>query len=226
MLITTDLVSVWTLVLAWLGYLALLGGAALRMPWSRFADGELIHVILGSSVVLMVFWTLKAGVEPGLSYHLIGAALLTLMLGWEIALASLSLVVAGTTLNLGGDWSALALNVLIKGAVPIAVTHLALGLARRHLPHHVFVYIFVNAFFASALAVLASVVTCAVVLGAAGAYSGAYLAQEYVAFVPLMMFGEAWITGMVIAILVAYRPRWVQTFDDGMYLRDRSGENP
>lgn len=226
MLITADLVSGWTLSLAWLGYLGLMFQAFRRMPWARFSDGELIHVILGSSVALMVLWTLKAGVEPGLSYHVIGATLLTLMLGWRVALLSLTLVVAGTTINLGGDWSALALNVLIKGAVPVAVTHGLLRLAQRHLPHHIFLYIFVNGFFAAALAVFASVITCAAVLGAAEAYNTGYLTREYVAFVPLMMFGEAWITGMLTAILVSYRPRWVQTFDDELYLRDHSGENP
>ncbi len=225
MLITADLVSGWTLLLGWVALLPLLALMARRLPWQRFRDGELTHVTLGSAVGLMVFWTLKAGVEPGLSYHLIGAALLTLMLGWETALLAITLVVAGTTVNLGGDWSALALNVLVKGAVPVAVTHGLLRLAQGRLPHHIFIYIFVNAFFGAALAVLASVLACAVLLGAAGAYDATYLTREYVAFAPLMMFGEAWITGMLIAVLVSYRPRWVQTFDDHLYLRDHSSDN-
>jgi uncharacterized membrane protein len=37
-------------------------------------------------------------------------------------------------------------------------------------------------------------------------------------FIPLLMFGEAFLNGMAMTLLVAYRPRWVSTFHDHWYL--------
>ena len=58
-------------------------------------------------------------------------------------------------------------------------------------------------------------------LWAAGAYTLQDLLSDYLAFVPLMMFSEAWITGMLIAIFVGYRPGWLITFDDSRYLHGK-----
>jgi uncharacterized membrane protein len=37
-----------------------------------------------------------------------------------------------------------------------------------------------------------------------------------------MSFGEATVNGMVMAMAVVYRPRWVMSFDDRLYLRKRT----
>lgn len=38
---------------------------------------------------------------------------------------------------------------------------------------------------------------------------------------PLLMFGEAFINGGAMSLLVAYRPHWVATFHDHWYLRGK-----
>jgi uncharacterized membrane protein len=218
MLISAELVPAWWLWAAWAAYLPLLARTLRRVDWAWLAEGARIHVFLGTCVALLVIWTMKAGVSPGLSYHFLGATILTLMFGWELALVGAHVVLIGTALSLGGDWGAFPANLLLKGALPVLVTELALRVARRRMPPHVFIYIFINGFFGAALAVLASVAGVALLLGAAQAYSAAELMNEYVAFAPFMMFGEAWITGMLVAIFVCYRPQWLATFDDGVYL--------
>ena len=170
---------------------------------------------------MMVIWTIKAGISPGLSFHYLGATLLTLMFGWELALIGFSLVLAGTTLATGDGWHAYSVNGLIKGALPILLSFWLLRTAQRKLPPNLFVYIFVNAFLAAAISILASLLAVAGVLGAAGAYDGSYLVSGYLAFTPLMMFSEAWLTGMLIAIFVSYRPAWVRTFEDSRYLHGK-----
>lgn len=207
--------------LAWAAYLSLLLVAARRAPWGRLRDGESIHVYLGSCVALMVIWTIKAGVNPGLSFHYVGATLFTLMFGWELALIGLSLALVGTTIGLGGEWAAFSVSILAKGALPVFLSHWLLRLVQDRLPPNVFIYIFINAFFGAALALLVGHVAVAGVLGAAGAYTGPYLVSEYLAFTPLMMFSEAWITGMLVAIFVGYRPNWLTTFEDNKYLHGK-----
>ena len=41
---------------------------------------------------------------------------------------------------------------------------------------------------------------------------------DYLLFIPLLMFGEAFLNGMTMTLLVAYRPAWVSTFHDRWYL--------
>ena len=45
-----------------------------------------------------------------------------------------------------------------------------------------------------------------------------YLAQEYARFLPLLMPSEAFITGMLLSILMVYHPDWVATFNDHRYI--------
>ncbi len=221
MSITAHLLPTTWLWLANALYAALVAAAVSRAPWQRLARNESLHVYLGTCVALLVLWTMKAGVSPGLSYHFLGATLLTLMFGWELALIAISVVLAVGGLYCGADWISFSANALAHGAAPIAFTHALLRLAQQRLPTHFFVYVFVNAFFGAALAVLTNTLVVAGVLAAAGTYTLDYLGSEYLAFAPLMMFGEAWITGMVVALLVCYRPAWITTFDDDKYLRGK-----
>jgi uncharacterized membrane protein len=43
-------------------------------------------------------------------------------------------------------------------------------------------------------------------------------AGNYLQVIPLLMFGEAFLNGMLMILLVAYKPRWVSTFHDQWYL--------
>ncbi len=221
MVISVGLVPSAWLWIAYLLYASLLVAAVSRAPWSSLKHNERMHVYLGSCVGLMVIWTVKAGISPGLSFHYLGATLFTLMFGWRLALVGFTVVLAGTTFSIGGDWLGFAMTMLCKGAVPILISHSLDRLFQVKLPAHVFVYIFLNAFFTAGLAILASSLAVATVLGAAGAYTSQHLLSEYLAFAPLMMFSEAWITGMLIAAFVGYRPGWLSTFEDSRYLHGK-----
>jgi uncharacterized membrane protein len=48
-----------------------------------------------------------------------------------------------------------------------------------------------------------------------------YLLENYLPFFLLMAFSEAFITGMLITMMVIYKPEWVATFDDKRYLLDQ-----
>jgi len=219
--LTDALLPGWVLWLSHLATAVLLLAAGRQAPWGRLGEGGYIHVFLGSCVALLVVWTLKAGVDPGLSFHLLGASLFALMFGGPLALLALALVSLGTTLNQGEGWAVYSVNFLVEGAVPVLTTAGLLELARRWLPRHLFVYIFVNGFFGAALAVLASALAATALLAGSQAYSLSHLQSGYLAFVPLLMFSEAWLTGMLVALLVCYRPDWIRTFDDALYLHGK-----
>lgn len=212
--------SAWTLT-AWALLLPVFAYAVRRAPWRRLVDSSQLNAWLGMIVVLMLFWSLKAGVKPGLSLHLLGATVFTLAFGPWLAFLGLCAVLAAVTLNGGAGWQSFAANALLMAGVAVTVSHLALRASERYLPRHLFVYLFVCGFFASGLAVSCVGLTAGLLLALAGVYEVQYLAGEYLPYFLLLGFAEAWLSGMVLTLFVIYRPDWVSTFDDKRYLRDK-----
>lgn len=205
--------------LAFAVFLATLGWAVYKAPWAAYRkEPGKVHVLLGSCVVLLLLWQLEAGLKPGMSYHLLGATLFVLMFGWEFAFIGLSLVLFGTTLDGMGDMQSLALNGLVMVWVPVLVSEGIKRFTFRYLPHHFFVYVLGNAFLGGALAMVATVGVATVLLSCCGPYSFETVAYDYLPFAPLMIFAEAFFTGMLTASLVLFRPEWISTFDDRRYL--------
>jgi len=53
-----------------------------------------------------------------------------------------------------------------------------------------------------------------------GVYGLGALGYDYLPFLPLISLPEAIINGMLVAVFVVYRPNWVTSFDDAMYLKN------
>ncbi|MGD2113317.1 MAG: energy-coupling factor ABC transporter permease, partial [Gammaproteobacteria bacterium] len=176
------------------------------------------HVYFGAIACIVVLWILRAGIGAGYNFHLLGATTLCLMFEWQFALLAVSLALIITTWQHQAGWEAFALNALIMGALPILVTRLLLYFSQRWLVHHFFIYIFLNAFLAGALGMLLCSLAAAAVLKLAVSDGAPLGGPGYLAVVPLLMFGEAFLSGMMMTLLVAYRPRWVATFHDHWYL--------
>lgn len=200
------------------GLLLFVAITLLRAPWARLRQATTLNLWLGGIVVLMLLWSIKTGVKPGLNFHMLGATALTLMFGPGLAFGALAIVVAAITLSGQAGWSAYALNLLIMGGVPIAVTHLLFKAVDRRLPNHFFVYVFINAFFGAALAMTATGLTSVLVVALAGLYPLDYLTSQYLPYYILMGWSEALLTGMALSLMVVFRPHWVVTFDDARYL--------
>lgn len=194
-------------------------------PWARLRDGVQSNAWLGAIVVLILFWSLKAGVRPGLNLHLLGAATLTLMFGRQLAIVALSLVLAAVTLNgeLGGNagWQAYALNALLMAVLPVFVAAAVLRAMERLLPANLFIYVFVAGFFGAALTALATGLAATLLLLAADIYPAALLFEDYLPYFLLLAFSEAWLNGAAVTLMVIYFPAWVGSFDDRRYLLNK-----
>ena len=218
---TENLFATGWYLAAYVPLAALIVWAARGAPWSWLKDSRHLNVLLGAVVFLCLLWSMKAGVKPGLSLHYVGASLLTLVAGPQFAVLGLLMVLAVVTLNGDAAWIAFGLNAMVMVAVPVFVASRCLRLVERWLPHHLFVYIFLNAFFGAGLTVLGvgGVSTGTLLLG--GAYGASFLFNEFTLFFLLLAFSEAWLTGMAITVMVVYRPEWVSTFDDARYLKNK-----
>jgi uncharacterized membrane protein len=195
-----------------------LGWALVTAPWRRLQDDIQQHVWLGACVTLMVLWSIKTGIRPGLNFHLLGATAIALMFRAQLAIVAVTIVTAAVTLATDGGWNSFSLNALIMGVLPILLSYGIYGLVDKRLPNHLFVYIFANAFLGGALAMAATGLVSTLVLFLSGVYTLDYLKTYYLSYYILMGWSEAISTGMAITLLVVYRPEWVATFDDRRYL--------
>ncbi len=215
-LVSSHLPAPW-LWLFW-GLAALLLGLVLRRAsWAMLRDARNLNVFLAATVVALGLWQIKTGIKPGLALHMLGATTLTLMFRPLFALLAFALV----TLILGawnGDYSAIAANWLLMGALPVGVSWAIYRLVDGKLTNHFFVYIFLNAFLGAAVAILAVGLSATAIAALAGLYPLPYLLEDYLPFYLLLAWAEAFATGMLLTIMVVWRPEWVATFDDRRYL--------
>ena len=184
-------------------------------PWRQLAHEALWSPLLAALVLLPWLWALPRLHAMPLQLQFSGAVLLTLCLGWPLAV-----------------WALLAVSVLADGLAPQALAvqlqelfflgvlpaTLALGLGaavRRCLPQHAFIYILGRGFLGAALCLFAA---RALQTWSAGAQPELGTGLSLVAHW-LMAWGDAFITGLLTAILVAFRPQWLATWSDRLYLQ-------
>ena len=198
--------------------LAILLPALWLRPWrllgSRGTPSGLQTPLLATLALLPLLWALPFWHAMPLQLQWSGACLVTLCLGWPLAVPVLTLTGALTWLVTDASAQEALALLLWQGLVP-ATLALALGGAlRRFLPHHPFVYVLGRGFFGTALCLFA-----ASLMGQAAGHTLPNIGNELSRVALwLMAWGDAFVTGMMTAIFVAYRPQWLATWSDPLYL--------
>jgi uncharacterized membrane protein len=225
MLIETELLGTGTRVLAGCIAAATLALAAISAPWRVWlSDHERQWLWLGSLGLLVAVWSMKAGITPGLSLRFLLVTSLTLMHGWQLAVIGGAMALAVMDVAGMADWGSFGADLLCLVIVPAVVTALLHEAVHARLPHNYFVYFFVTVFVGSALAYNLAGLARVALLAASGTLDEAHVGPEYFAVLPLMSFGEAFVNGLIMAMAVVYRPSWVMSFDDRLYLGKPGGE--
>lgn len=200
------------------GYVALLllslAGAVWLRPWRLLGPGGPPWPWLACWAVLPLLWGVDRWGDSALLQPLSCVPLLVLMAGWP--LATLAMVPAALLTAALGDlgWQEGLHRLVWLGWWP-AVAGLGIGwLVRRWLPHHLFVYILVRAFLGTWLAMA--------LIGVLRYWSeGRPLvlsATDLILARVLTAAGEAFLTGLLVAVFVAFRPQWLATYSDRLYL--------
>jgi len=172
--------------------------------------------LLATLVVLPWLWALPSLHAMPLQLQWSGACLVVLMLGWPLAIPAL-VAVGGiaAVLSPSLDWADAVGTIAWQGVVP-ATLALALGaVIRRLIGTQPFVYVLGRAFLGTAV--------CLFLANVLGQWSGHSLpgVEGDLSLVArwLMAWGDAFVTGMLTAIFVAFKPEWLATWSDRLYLR-------
>jgi len=200
-------------------FMGILFYAARQKPVRSLLDNKPSqHVYFGAMVILLLLWGIKAGVSPGLGFHHLGATLFTLMFGWPLAIFGLSIIMLASVAMQHNELVSLGVNGCLSIVIPVLSSYAVLKITQKYLTDNFFIYIFVVAFFGAGVAVAASRLSSILLLSLVAAYPDAKLIEESLQYLPLFMFPEAFITGMLISVFVVYKPDWVITFDDERYI--------
>ena len=202
-------------------FLVVMAAALRYAPWRRLAEPRQLHVFLGAVVALIVLWHMRGQIQPGLSFHLLGVTVITLMFGWSMAIVAASLALLAVCVNTGYGWQGYLVSFLTVVLVPITLSQISLVLVRSYLPKHFFVYVLGNGFLTAWLVGYVSGHLALQLLVYSGAYTMAELSVTIVPFFPLMFFPEALINGWIITMLVVFYPAWVHSFSDEQYIHGK-----
>ncbi len=184
-------------------------------PWRMLVGTELLTPLLATLVLLPWLWALPSLHHMPLQLHWSGAPLVTLMLGWPLAVLALIGVGIITTLISTTSVEAAAALIVWQGLLPATFVLLLGAALRRWVSHHPFVYVLGRGFLGSVLCIFAASLLAQ--------WTGHELPNvssglSVIAFW-LMAWGDAFVTGMMCAICVAFKPHCLATWSDNLYLK-------
>lgn len=218
-MIAAELLSTTSQVVGCLIYLPLLCWAIWRAPWVELcSDQRRQHLLAGTALALFMLWLVRRDFDSGLSYHFIGMTVVTLLLDWPLAMLA-GLVAQLGLLALGRhDLAALGVNGVLLVVIPVWVTEVCALWVEKKQPRNLFVYIFFSGFFAAALATLVCIFAAFTVLWLDGLFPMPPWLEDFVGYLWLVIFPEAFINGMLVTALVVFYPDWLETFNRTRYL--------
>ncbi len=202
-----------------------LGFALATRPWRQLAgpvdatSGQrrapaLLTPLLATLAVLPWMWAMPTLHAMPLQLQWSGACLVVLMLGWPLAVLVLVGVGAITWLIAPIGLSEALRYAVWQGLVPGTLALLLGALIRRLTGEHLFVYVLGRAFLGTAACVFAA--------GVLAQWAGKPLpgVGSELSLVArwLMAWGDGTLTGMVCAVFVAFKPEWLATWSDTLYL--------
>jgi len=199
------------LVLAWACALAVRPWRLLR-PWQ--GQVRLATPFLAALTVVPWLWSWPGPAALALPLHWSAAPLVVLLLGWPLAIPLLTVAGLSTMVTLGHSWWE-ALSLIVWSGVLPATLMLALGHGvRKAFGGNPVAYLLGRSFFAPMLALG----LCSLLAGWLGDGLQPSIANLQRVAMGLLAMGEASWTCALVSLLVAYRPQWLATWSDTLYV--------
>ncbi len=215
---TENLLSTTQWLITLVLFLLILVRAVRTIDWQAVRrDNTLQHTFFGAALVLGFLWQLRAGLSPGLSIHVFGMTVLTLMLGWALAVLAGLLALVITVITGREPLLMFAANGLITVMIPALVSHGIMLWERHKNFKNFFAYIFVCGFFGAGIAVAAAGIVMCLLLWSSGVYDLSELVHEYLRYLPLFMIPEGFANGAFVTGLMVFHPDRLTTLDQRRY---------
>lgn len=208
--------------LQWLGWIVWLGILIKYFPTEFFPklkqEKTYQHIVFSSCIFLFILWGLRAGIKEGLDVHFLAMTVLTLTHGWRIAALISTIPIIALALFGFVSTADLGTYALINTVFPALLSYGVFCLSFHYLPRNLFVFIFVAGFFNGALNIAVQLLLTSGWLYFTDVHTWQSIVDNYLIFLPLLLFPEGLLNGMAITLLTIFRPEWIRTFSDRQYL--------
>jgi len=201
--------------------------AAVKAPWAAVnAERWRIHLIITSFVFLVILWSLRAEIMPGLAIFILGITAVVLTIGLAFALLVGIAAALVTEVLFGNGYLITGWHFITAALIPALITFYVVRAGQRYLPANFFIYLFLGVFLSGVLAAFATSLTTAGLMIVSGLYSLDSLMHNYLAMTPLRAFPEGVINGMIMTGLALIVPHWVISYDDKRYTHGQEPPTP
>ena len=199
--------------------------------WRILLRPSVLPSVLGGIVALGLAWNIKANMSGmaaetlvGLSFQFFGASLLVAMYGTRPAIVMLAFVTTLVAVVSSWGLDQALKQFFILGVFPAFIAGTVIRFISRYFPKHLFIFILGHGYVAGVLSVIVPGVLLMLVQQAMlPAVAGLSMDMaDWLVTLIILSFTEGSLTGMLLAVFVIYRPRWVPQFDDQMYLKTSS----
>lgn len=191
-------------------------------PWYKVMNDKAAqHVLLGASVVQFLVWNMSASIGSGLSFHFLLMTVTVLMFGLQFALIVACLALLGVTLAGNAGLEVFGLNWVLMGWVPAVIVWWIAKWSYQALDRNFFVFVLLNGFFAAVLSTVIALLLAGGVMWGSEVQTLAKLKHSFFPYIPLMSIPEGFVSCLLIAALVLFKPTWVSCFTDDEFLKGK-----
>ncbi|MGV0982049.1 MAG: energy-coupling factor ABC transporter permease [Polynucleobacter sp.] len=180
-----------------------------------------------SCILLLAFaWNVRAHLPNSnidnlidLSFHFFGASLLVALFGFWSAITLLFIVALIGVFGVSGDLVEASRHYLLVSIIPALIACGVMKVVQRLLPKHLFILILGNGYLAAFISTFA---TGLLIYGLQQFFQitsfGSSDPLGWFLGLLVLSFMEGSLSGMLLAILLVYRPQWVSTYQEDRYM--------
>lgn len=196
-----------------------LGWSLLVAPWRQIKQEQgLQHLLFGALLVMVLVWSIRAELTPGLSIHFWGMATVALVFGFDLALILGAIALLAITTLGQQPWQLLSLNIASHVLLPIVLTLQLRCIIEAVWGKNFFLYLFGCGFIGGGVVAFLGGLLAASLLALGGLISWATVTHEYVMYFPLLLFFEGFINGVLMTGMMVFHPDWIRSFDAQGYI--------
>lgn len=187
---------------------------------------RLRNLFLSCILLLALAWNLRAQLPNSnidnfidLSFHFFGASLLVAVFGFWSAITLLFIVALVGVFGLSGDLVEATRHYVLVSVIPALFALGVIKAVHRYLPKHLFILILGNGYLAAFISTFATGLLIYALQQAFDIKSfGASDPLGWFLGLLILSFMEGSLSGMLLAILLVYRPQWVSTYREEQYM--------